>query len=87
MCDRKGNSGWKAEPDFRSYTDTVVDRDGNFGLTGTGIEIFWPGLGLAGTATGIGDRDCSTKRAIVKLMQVLVLAFIVTQGSSQPLDS
>ena len=26
-----------------------------------------------GSVTGIGDRDCSTKIAIVKLMQVLVL--------------
>ena len=33
-----------------------------------------PGLNfLAGT--GIGDRGCSTKIAIVKLMQVLVLTF------------
>ena len=29
-------------------TQPVVDRDGNFGLTGTGIEFLWPGQRLAG---------------------------------------
>ena len=41
--------------------------------------LTWTGIGrdvdLAGTGTGIGDRDCSTKITIVKLMQVLVLTF------------
>ena len=33
---------------LKLISESVVDRDVNSGLTGTGIEIFWTGPGLAG---------------------------------------